>query len=457
MKKNINNKIHTAFRIILLAAIMSSFLLQTSQAAYADEGSQHSSLALHSAAAVTSDSMLPSAIYLSSGIMAGIHAFIIEANENVGDAGDTVPSDITAADNVADMINDLPELPSADDEIIINEAREAYSSLSDTQKDLISARAFERLAEAEKAVEEVRQEQLNQENDLEREAEIAKISEEKKKLEDELKKAQDAKKEAEDGKRKAEEEKRLAESAKTKAENDKRLAENARKRAEDDKKKADDARKKAEEEKKKSDDARKKAEDDKKKADDARKKAEDARDKAIGERDKARDERDDALSKLKKQKEKARQVETGKKYKVDGNTYKVTKKASGKDSGSVTFVKAANKEKISLPKYVKLKDNKKYNVTTVGSGAFKADKIESVTIGANIKKISAKAFSKSSASKIIVKSKKLNKKSVRNCLKGSKIKTIYVKAGNEKTNKAYIKKYKKIFTKKNAGKKVTVK
>ena len=43
-------------------------------------------------------------------------------------------------------------------------------------------------------------------------------------------------------------------------------------------------------------------------------------------------------------------------------------------------------------------------------------------------------------------------------LKGSKIKTIQVKVARKKSvNKKYVKKYKKIFTKKNAGRKVAVK
>ena len=53
-----------------------------------------------------------------------------------------------------------------------------------------------------------------------------------------------------------------------------------------------------------------------------------------------------------------------------------------------------------------------------------------------------------------VKTKKLKKKSVKGSLKGSKVKTVQVKVGKKKVNKKYVKKYKKIFTKKNAGKKV---
>ena len=46
---------------------------------------------------------------------------------------------------------------------------------------------------------------------------------------------------------------------------------------------------------------------------------------------------------------------------------------------------------------------------------------------------------------------------VKGSLKGSKVKTVQVKVGSKKLNKKYVKKYKKIFTKKICGKKVKVK
>ena len=88
-----------------------------------------------------------------------------------------------------------------------------------------------------------------------------------------------------------------------------------------------------------------------------------------------------------------------------------------------------------MPASVKLKDGKSYTVTQIG----------------------AKAFAQSKAVKITVRTGKLTKKTVKNSLKGSKVKTVSVKVGNKKANNTYVKKYKKIFTKKNAGKKVTVK
>lgn len=56
----------------------------------------------------------------------------------------------------------------------------------------------------------------------------------------------------------------------------------------------------------------------------------------------------------------------------------------------------------------------------------------------------------------IVKTTKLKKSSVKGALKGSVIKKISVKVGKRRDNKRYVKKYKKIFTLKNAGKKVKV-
>ena len=78
-------------------------------------------------------------------------------------------------------------------------------------------------------------------------------------------------------------------------------------------------------------------------------------------------------------------------------------------------------------------------------------------LGKKVKTIKAKAFAKyKKAKSLVVKTKKLTKKRVKAALKGSKIKKIKVKVGNKKMNKKFIKKYKKIFTKKNAGKKVKV-
>ena len=71
-----------------------------------------------------------------------------------------------------------------------------------------------------------------------------------------------------------------------------------------------------------------------------------------------------------------------------------------------------------------------------------------------IKKYACKG---SKATKLVVKTMKLGKAGVKKSLLGSKIKIVKVKVGKKAVNKKYIKRYRKIFTKKNAGKKVTVK
>ncbi|MGI6034060.1 MAG: leucine-rich repeat protein, partial [Coriobacteriales bacterium] len=77
------------------------------------------------------------------------------------------------------------------------------------------------------------------------------------------------------------------------------------------------------------------------------------------------------------------------------------------------------------------------NVRTIGSKAFaSAKKLAAVTIGKNVKKVGAKAFSKAKKlKKVTVKSRKLTKKStVKNCLKGSKVKTVKLsKLGSKKS------------------------
>lgn len=147
----------------------------------------------------------------------------------------------------------------------------------------------------------------------------------------------------------------------------------------------------------------------------------------------------------------------GEVYKVSGNTYKITAVATNEAVGTVTFTKAKNAKSITIPSTVKLKDGKTYKVTIAGSKAFTASKIRTVTVGANVAKLTKNAFAKSKATKIILKTKKLTKTTVKGSLKSSKVKTVQVKVGSSKVNKTYVKKYKKIFTKSVAGRKVTVK
>ena len=83
--------------------------------------------------------------------------------------------------------------------------------------------------------------------------------------------------------------------------------------------------------------------------------------------------------------------------------------------------------------------------------------LTSITLGPKVKKIKKNAFKGTKITTVTVKTKKLKAKAVKGSLKGSKVKTVLVKVGNKKANKKFVKKYKKIFTKKNAGKKVKVK
>ena len=131
-------------------------------------------------------------------------------------------------------------------------------------------------------------------------------------------------------------------------------------------------------------------------------------------------------------------------------SYKVLKEAAA-GTGEVSLIKAANKKKVSVPAAVTIA-GKQYNVTEIAKKAFTGRKIRTVTIGKNVKKIRKQAFAGSKATKLIIKTKNLRKSTVKGSLKKSAIKTVQVKAGSK-----YKKSYKKIFTKKNAGKKVRIK
>ena len=99
----------------------------------------------------------------------------------------------------------------------------------------------------------------------------------------------------------------------------------------------------------------------------------------------------------------------------------------------------------------------KYKVTEISAKAFTGKKISTITIGKNVSRIRKNAFKGSKATKLIIKTKLLKKSKVKGSLKGSRIKTIKVKVGSKAKNKKYIRRYKKIFTKSNAGRKVAVK
>ncbi|MBQ6440843.1 MAG: hypothetical protein IJJ06_12150 [Mogibacterium sp.] len=143
----------------------------------------------------------------------------------------------------------------------------------------------------------------------------------------------------------------------------------------------------------------------------------------------------------------------------DGSNIETSKgnfKVLSTSSKTLAYYRAPNKKSVTVPNTFKV-NGKTFKVTKIMNVAFRGDKIRTVTLGKNIKAIDKDAFNGSPAKKIILKTKLLKKAKVKGCLTSSKVKTIQVKVSTKKAeNKKYVKKYKKYFTKKNAGKKVTV-
>ena len=154
---------------------------------------------------------------------------------------------------------------------------------------------------------------------------------------------------------------------------------------------------------------------------------------------------------------------------TDAGDYYVWYKAVG-DSAHIdsdaACVKVTIAEKGSDPTPAKTVKSITVNSATVSAKTLDAavkkaggnkNTVTTITLGKKVKKISKGAFKNYKKAKtLVVKTKKLKKATVKNSLKGSKITKVKVKIGKKKTNKSYVKKYKKIFTKKNAGKKVKV-
>lgn len=146
--------------------------------------------------------------------------------------------------------------------------------------------------------------------------------------------------------------------------------------------------------------------------------------------------------------------------KISGKTYKVTAIAAGAFQGNKKL------KKITVGKYVTKIPSKAFSgctkltsiefkgsVTSIGSKAFYGAKnLSTLKINSKkLNKIGASAFAKCKKLKTLtLKSTKLKKKSVKDSLKGSSLKTI-------KTTSSLRKKYKQYFTKKNAGRSVTIK
>ena len=144
-------------------------------------------------------------------------------------------------------------------------------------------------------------------------------------------------------------------------------------------------------------------------------------------------------------------IKNGSKVTVSTGTYKVV----SVNKKTAAFAKAKNKKAVTVPATVKL-GGKTYKVTTVNASAFKGSAIRTVTIGKNVKKIYKNAFKGSKTKKIILKTKLLKKSGVKGSLAGSRVTTVQVSVGSKAVNKKYVRTYKKIFTKANAGRKVTV-
>ncbi len=144
-------------------------------------------------------------------------------------------------------------------------------------------------------------------------------------------------------------------------------------------------------------------------------------------------------------------LSVGKIVKVNGNSYKI----SSMRYKTVIFKKAKNKKTVTVPATVTI-HGEKYTVTSISYNAFTAKKIRTVYVGSKVKKIASKAFKGSKATRMILKTKLLTKKNVKGCLRNSKISRVKVSLGSKKSNKTYVKKYKKYFTKKNAGRTVRV-
>ena len=142
---------------------------------------------------------------------------------------------------------------------------------------------------------------------------------------------------------------------------------------------------------------------------------------------------------------------------ADDSEYTVTSEAADAAAGTAALTNPKDVAKYNIPKTVVLADGKTYKVTAIGAGAFTGKQTKKVIVGANVQTIEQGAFAESGVTKLIVKNRKLTRTSVAGSLTGSSVKVVKVKVGKSKVNKKFVKKYKKIFTAENAGRKVKVK
>lgn len=144
--------------------------------------------------------------------------------------------------------------------------------------------------------------------------------------------------------------------------------------------------------------------------------------------------------------------EVGAETKVSAGTVTVT----SKEKKTVAFTAAdKSKKSIVVPATVKISGDT-FKVTEIKAGAFNRSAATTVTISKNMKKIGKRAFAGSKVTKLVVKTKLLTKNSVKLSLKGSKVKTIKVRLATGKLSRKYVKNYKRIFKKENAGRKADV-
>ena len=136
----------------------------------------------------------------------------------------------------------------------------------------------------------------------------------------------------------------------------------------------------------------------------------------------------------------------------------ITVKVTSNKSNTVTYVKPEDTgaKTLTVPSTVVV-NRKTYKVTAVAAKAFKGTKAATVAVGKNVKTLKENAFRGSKVETVRLKTKLLTKKSVSGSLKGSVVSTVKVYVGDKAENSKYVEKYKKYFTKANAGRKVTVK
>ncbi len=134
--------------------------------------------------------------------------------------------------------------------------------------------------------------------------------------------------------------------------------------------------------------------------------------------------------------------------KVGGATYKVT------SSKAVTFQKPKkNAKKVTIPATVKIK-GKTYKVTAIAAKAFKGNKkVTKITVGKNVKTIGKQAFANTkNLKKIVIKSTKLTKKTVKKGAFKKVAKKVVLDVPNKK-----VKTYKKVFRQKGLPKACKIK